>query len=120
MNNNSNKTIKLCYKINNNQNYEYYELKPLEGQQKSFYKKAYIEEYENGEKLLYSYGTPVAYILPWGVFFRLWSGWSATSSQHLKAAIGRAISKQEWNRLETNRLAYDTDGSYTGWGIFSR
>ena len=47
-------------------------------------------------------------------------GWSATTSQHLKAAIGRAISKQEWNRLEANRLAYDTASGYTGWGIFSR
>lgn len=119
MNNNGNNMTKLCYRVNK-QNCEYYELKPLDGQQKSFYKKAYIEEYENGEKVLYSYGTPVAYILPWGVFFKLWGGWSATTSQHLKAAIGRAISKQEWDRRETNRLAYDTASGYTGWGIFSR
>lgn len=111
---------KLCYKVNNKQDYKRYELKPLEGQQKSFYKKAYIEEYENGDKILYSYDTPIAYILPWGVFFRLWDEWNATSAQHIKAAIGRYVPKAEWQRLEVNRLAYDTEGDYIGWGVFSR
>lgn len=109
----------LHYKINNKQNYKRYELQPLAQQQKSFYKKAYVEEYENGDKIIYSYDTPVLFITHMGVFYKLWNGWSNTTAQHIKAAVGRYVTKAELSKMSACRLAYDTEGNYSGWGVWA-
>lgn len=110
---------KLHYK-NNNINSNFYELNPLEGQQKSFYGKAIVKEFENGDKMLYSYDTPIVYLAKCGVFFRLWGGWSSTTSKHIKAFLGKNIAKAEWLRLEVCSYQYNHDGDEPAtWGIFS-
>ena len=74
------------------------ELQPLEYQQKSFYGKAkvfYNDELK--EATLYSYDTPILrYSFITKEYRRLWSGWSATTAQHIKAFVGRYITKAEW------------------------
>lgn len=74
------------------------ELRPLNGQQKSFYKKAQVVyNDELKEATLYSYGAPVLrYSFNDKEFRRLWDGWSATTAQHIKAFVGRYITKAEW------------------------
>lgn len=66
------------------------ELKPLEGQQKSFYKKAHLASYKGGFSVLWSYDTP---IILWkvssGLKRKLWGGWTKTTSKHIKAFVGR-------------------------------
>lgn len=80
-----------------------YELKPNNGR-KSFYGKAVVNEY-NGKKVLTSYTTEVAMIDNSGSFRRLWSGYSATTMNHINAFRSMnglpAIGKKEWNSLET-------------------
>ena len=62
-----------------------YELKPSNGR-KSFYGKAEVIERENGDIELRSYNTIVARIRH-GKFERLWSGYSATTMNHVNAFI---------------------------------
>jgi hypothetical protein len=62
-----------------------YELKPTNNR-KSFYGKAIIIERENGDIELRSYDTIVARIRN-GSFQRLWSGYSATTMNHVNAFI---------------------------------
>ena len=54
---------------------------------KSFYGKAKILELENGEKILYSYETPVAKLDANNNFYRLWSGESMTTTRHIDSFI---------------------------------
>lgn len=111
---------KLHYKIISTIDSKHYELKPLDGQQKSFYGKATIEEFENGDKMLYSYNTPIVYLTKMGVYFRLWSSWSQTTSKHIEAFLGKKISKKKWLMLENCIYTYDSASGYSGWGIFSK
>lgn len=62
-----------------------YELKPNNGR-KSFYSKATVIEKDNGDIELQSYNTIVARIRN-GKFERLWSGYSATTMNHVNAFI---------------------------------
>ena len=62
---------------------EYY-LKP-KGTQKSFGGKAIVKEYENGDRVLFSYLTPVLKQTKDGKLIRLWEGYSATTGRHVKA-----------------------------------
>lgn len=62
-----------------------YELKPTNGR-KSFYNKAEVIERDNGDIELRSYQTIVARIHN-GKFERLWSGYSATTMNHINAFI---------------------------------
>lgn len=62
-----------------------FELKPNNGR-KSFYGKAEVIERENGDIELRSYNTIVARIRN-GKFERLWSGYSATTMNHVNAFI---------------------------------
>ena len=73
-----------------------YELMPTNGQ-KSFYKKAYVEVYEDGTEILKSYGTPIIEKMADGCFKRLWFGWSATTQKHIKAFCG--MNKKEFLAL---------------------
>ena len=72
-----------------------YELDPIDGR-KSFNGKAIVLE-ENGNKVLFSYHTPVAYIDAAGSFHRTWSGWSATTGRHIAAFGGP--NKAGWCKL---------------------
>ena len=64
------------------------DLRPLPGQQKSFYGKAKVVCGDNGFIRLDSYNTPIMYETPDGTFFRLWDGWTATTGKHIKAFSG--------------------------------
>lgn len=58
---------------------------PCLDSRKSFYGKAHVTEYPNGEKILRSYNTDVAKITPDGDLVRLWSGSSMTTSRHIRS-----------------------------------
>lgn len=62
-----------------------FELKPTNGR-KSFYGKAEVIAHENGDIELRSYNTIVARIRN-GNFERLWSGYSATTMNHVNAFL---------------------------------
>ena len=62
-----------------------YELKP-NNNRKSFYKKAFVIEKDNGDIELKSYDTIVCRIRN-GKFERLWSGYSMTTMNHVNAFI---------------------------------
>lgn len=62
-----------------------FELKPINGR-KSFYGKAAAIEKDNGDIELRSYNTIVARIRN-GKFERLWSGYSATTMNHINSFI---------------------------------
>lgn len=84
-------------------NYDEYNLIPEYDNSKSFYGKAKVTVYPNGTKVLTSYKTEVAAIMPDGSFRRLWNGYSATTSRHvnefrLQNGLA-AINKTEWIRL---------------------
>lgn len=65
---------------------EYY-LEP-KGTRKSFGDKAVVKEYENGDKILFSYLTPVLKKTKEGKLIRLWDGYSATTGRHVKSFAG--------------------------------
>ena len=77
------------------------ELLPDNGR-KSFYRKALIHETAIGI-FLQSYETIVAMIDNQGNFHKLWSGYSATTSNHISAFMRlyglHAIGKKEWLNL---------------------
>lgn len=62
-----------------------FELRPTNGR-KSFYGKAVVTEKDNGDIELRSYNTTVARIRN-GRFERLWSGYSATTMNHINSFI---------------------------------
>ena len=64
-----------------------YYLEP-KGSQKSFGGKAIVEEYENGDRILLSYLTPVLKQTKDGKLIRLWDGYSATTGRHVEAFAG--------------------------------
>ena len=79
-----------------------YELKPTNNR-KSFYNKAEVIEQDNGDIELKSYSTIVARIRH-GKFERLWSGYSATTMNHINSFLNTfGISgggKAWWTSLE--------------------
>lgn len=66
---------------------------------KSFYGKAIVIEYDNGEKELISYSTTVMKQTKTGEYIRLWDDWSATTGRHIKAFSG--LNKAEYFKLAT-------------------
>lgn len=86
------------------------------GLQKSFYKKAKVMSYENGD-VLYSYNLPVAaYLHNDKQFVSLWSGWSQTTAKHIDAfriGVGlRTIPKSVLYNLPTCIHAQFEDAIY--------
>lgn len=83
--------------------YNEYNLIPEHDSAKSFCGKAKVTIYPNGTKVLTSYKTEVAAIMPDGSFQRLWNGYSATTSRHINEFRLQnrltAINKTEWIRL---------------------
>ena len=79
-----------------------FELNPTNGR-KSFYGKAMVIEHDNGNIELRSYNTIVARIRN-GRFERLWSGYSATTMNHVNSFVDTfGISgggKAWWTSLE--------------------
>ena len=47
-----------------------------------------MREYENGDKILFSYLTPVLKQTKDGKLIRLWEGYSATTGRHVEAFAG--------------------------------
>lgn len=72
-----------------------YELAP-KNSNKGFCGKALVLE-ANGNQVLFSYHTPVAYIDADGNFHRTWSGWSATTGRHIVAFGGPH--KADWDMM---------------------
>ena len=64
-----------------------FELMPDNGR-KSFYGKAKVYIFKNGDQVLYSYDTPIIRKKKNGDLFRIWDGWSATTGCHIKAFCG--------------------------------
>ncbi len=60
---------------------------PCLDSRKSFYGRAQVTEYANGEKVLTSYNTEVCKITPAGEFVRLWDGESATTIRHINSFL---------------------------------
>lgn len=73
-----------------------YELKPTSGT-KSFYGKCYIEIDNEGNEILYSYGTKIMKRKPNGELTKSWGLWSATTGRHIKAFCG--LNKAEFMKL---------------------
>ena len=64
-----------------------FDLPVMANRQKSFYGKAKVIEYANGEKALQSYNTIVCKINTSGEFIRLWSYESATTMRHINSFL---------------------------------
>lgn len=65
-----------------------YELMPLNGR-KSFYGKAIVYRDENGDEILYSYGTKIlARNQRTGELTRFWDDWSLTTGNHIRSFCG--------------------------------
>ena len=78
-----------------------FELQPL--YRKSFYGKAKVAILDNGDEILFSYGTPIIYKdLDKGKAYRLWDGWSATTGRHITAFIG--LNKKAYQALEYRKM----------------
>lgn len=79
-----------------------FEIKPINGR-KSFYGKATVIEYDDGDIALKSYNTIVARIKK-GKFERLWSGYSQTTMNHINSFIAMfgidGGGKSWWDSLE--------------------
>lgn len=75
--------------------HEYVELKPVYDGRKSFYDKANVLEFENGLKVLESYTTYVAAVLPDGRFLSF-GNWSATTRRHQWEFCLQYANKSEW------------------------
>ena len=84
-----------------------FELRP-NGSHKSFYKKAFVEEWDNGDKRLFSYGTQVCIITGEGDVIRTWRGWSATTQRHVNAflslyGLSAICGKANWLKMSVSR-----------------
>lgn len=62
------------------------ELKPTDGR-KSFYGKAIVDVKDNGDKVLYSYNTPILRLTAKGELEKIWNGYSATTMRHINAFL---------------------------------
>ena len=79
---------------------EHYELHPLLQQnQQSFYGKAIVVMYDNGDRILLSYNVPVMRKYADGTYERLWGDWSSTTGKHIFAFSGGTIRKKEWDKM---------------------
>ena len=76
---------------------KFYLMPTGEQNQKSFYGKAYFEQYENGEQVLFSYDTPILKRTASGEIFRIWNKWSLTTGKHIKAFCG--LDKKQFEKL---------------------
>lgn len=73
-----------------------YELIPTNGR-KSFYGKAVVEVKGNGDRVLFSYFTPIMILKKNGDMVRLYDGWSNTTGTHIKSFCG--LNKKEFMAL---------------------
>lgn len=64
---------------------------------KSFYGKALIVEYANGDEALVSYDTVVMLRKANGEYINTWGGWSATTGRHIAAFSG--LNKAAYDKL---------------------
>ena len=73
-----------------------YDLQPINSE-KSFYGKAKVHIYKNGDEVLQSYETLIIRRKKSGKLIRLWDEWSATTGRHIKAFCG--LNKAEFIKL---------------------
>ena len=66
--------------------YRTFDLPVITGRGKSYYGKARVEEYDNGDRDLISYATTVCRIHN-GKLQKLWDGYSATTMRHINSFI---------------------------------
>jgi len=69
-----------------------YELVPTNGR-KSFYGKAVVQPLADGSQRLFSYGTVIMTRNADGTMVRHWTGWSATTGNHIASFSGLNKSK---------------------------
>lgn len=75
-----------------------FELMPKNGR-KSFYGKAIVMIDDNGDQILYSYGTKIMIKLAKnGLYKRFYDDWTTTTGNHIKSFSG--LNKQEYMALE--------------------
>lgn len=75
-----------------------FELMPQNGR-KSFYGKAIVMIDDNGDQILYSYGTKIMVRKAEnGQYKRFYDGWTTTTGNHIKSFSG--LNKQEYMALE--------------------
>lgn len=70
----------------------------------SFYNKCYVEENDQGEKVLTSYTTQVMKITAEGVPVRLWAGYSQTTQRHINAFLDFYGLSQYIGKANTQKL----------------
>lgn len=88
--------------------YKRFELPPMDGQ-KSYYRKAWITEYANGDKELTSYDTVVCKIDADGHFIRHWGGYSRTTQKHINSflqfyGLDKLQGKTNWDKMPVASL----------------
>ena len=78
---------------------------PIDGR-KSFYNKATVNVYSNGEIELKSYNTIVCRIKN-RKLYRIWDGYSITTMRHVNAFLNaydmETINKKQWEQLEISQ-----------------
>ena len=74
-----------------------YELTPIDGR-KSFYGKAKVIVFDNGDELLTSYDTKIMMRTKDGELIKYYDGWTQTTGRHIKAFCG--MNKKEFEQLE--------------------
>lgn len=95
-------------------NYKRFELPPTDGH-KSYYRKAWVTEYTNGDRELTSYNTVVCKIDADGHFIRYWGGYSATTQRHVNSfldfySMPRELrGKSAWDRLPVESQSMVSD-----------
>lgn len=81
-----------------------YELEARYTSRKSFYKKARVTVYEDGTKVLTSYGTDVLKLRNDGTIQKLWNGYTATTGRHIHEFLlqecGEGIGKSTWEKMD--------------------
>ena len=87
--------VKEFTKIYRLQAVKTYDLQPIN--EKSFYGKAKIHVFKNGDEVLQSYDTLIIRRKKSGKLIRLWDDWSVTTGRHIKAFCG--LNKAEYNKL---------------------
>lgn len=84
--------------------YKTFDLPVVNGRGKSFYGKAKVSEFDNGDIELTSYNTIVCRIHK-GKFQKLWNGYSATTMRHINSFLDfygvEGGGKAWWNNLKT-------------------
>lgn len=85
-----------------------FELKPMYSNQKSFYKKALVEESDDGDVTLISYDTKILTITHDDRIIAQWSGYTVTTQKHICEfafqLFGVPCDKKTWAAIKEGRI----------------